>query len=230
VVNAGYRRPTINDQPTLRTWRVIVDEFHQLAGDQFAEIIEQLRKYQVFPVIAHQNLSQLSERLLTAATSCGVRFFLRVAPDDQAMIRRLFGTEVSDGLATLPDHTARLQLPRDPTPRTIALADWWAARDERQLATAVRMGDDDRYTVRVTPSETPSERHDGVSDTAARPRPTLLDRFEEEEDETHVAATTRPPHPSRSRRRAPVAAQTHPARDRDLARDRPGRLFDEFAD
>lgn len=250
VVNAGYARPTINAAPGMRTWRVIVDEFHLLAGEQFAEMIEQLRKHQVFPVIAHQNLSQLSDRLTAAATSCGLRFFLRVAPDDQPAVRKLFGPAVADGLAALPPFHARVQLPSESGATTLALLPWWAARDEAQLAAAEQAADDDRFTVRETAPASPSERSDGVSDTPsppvvapapAGPAPSprapqpvapvrLIDGFADLEEPPDADPRAVAPHPSPRRPRQSVAAQAHAAGDRDPDRDRPVRLLDQFAD
>jgi hypothetical protein len=246
VVNAGYARPTINAAPGMRTWRVIVDEFHQLAGEQFAEIIEQLRKHQVFPVIAHQNLSQLSDRLTAAATSCALRFFLRVSPDDQPAIRKLFGPTVSDGLAVLPQYHARVQLPNELDVKTLQLPGWWAERNDAQLAAAEAAADDDRFTVREALSPPPSERSDEVSDipsplpttptpastpaASERTGPRLLDAFDEIPEVPD--ADPRPVEPDQPARRprSPVAAQAHPERDPDPDRDRPVRLLDQFPD
>jgi hypothetical protein len=150
LVNATYARLTVN-QGDGRTWRVIVDEFHELAGDQFAEIIEQGRKYRVFPVVAHQNLSQLSERLTNAVASCQLRFFLRASPEDQAAIRRLFGTETSEGITHLPRFQARVHFNEGPEGRfrveTLRLPDWWAPRSETALLAARNAAQDDRFTV-----------------------------------------------------------------------------------
>src|SRR5205823_4151402 len=119
---------------------------------------EQLRKHQVFPVIAHQNLSQLGDRLTAAATSCGARFFLRVSPDDQAYVRKLFGSAVGDGLTSLPQFQARVQLPNEHDVITLRLPNWWAERDETQLSAAKRAADDNRFTVPETIVEASSER------------------------------------------------------------------------
>lgn len=252
VINAGSARPTINEQPLMRPWRVVVDEFHQLAGDQFAEIIEQLRKHHVFPVIAHQNLSQLSDRLTAAATSCAVRFFFRVSPDDQASIKRLFGPDVSAGLTSLPQFQARAQLPHDPGVITLQACNWWAPRDERQLRAAKLAADDDRFTVLDAPSFDLSARSSTASNTSSdpdnvinnSPAPTqrkatkqpagakrLLDGFDDLEQEApHEHARPLDPHPPERRPSEPMAAQAHLERDRDPERDRPYRLLDQFTD
>lgn len=253
VINAGSARPTINERPALRPWRVVVDEFHQLAGEQFAEIIEQLRKHQVFPVIAHQNLSQLSDRLTAAATSCAARFFFRVSPDDQAPIKRLFGSAVSEGLTSLPQFQARAQLPNESEVITLQACNWWAPRDEAQLRTAKRAADDDRFTVPETTLEAASERSSAASDSipsvpvnepeAKPPRrrtvkattpavmTRLLDAFDEtDQEKTDDRARSLDPHSPRREPREPLAAQVHADGDRDPDRDRPRRLLDEFAD
>lgn len=248
VINAGYARPTINERPALRPWRVVVDEFHRLAGDQFAEIIEQLRKHQVFPVIAHQNLSQLNDRLTAAATSCAVRFFFRVSPDDQPQIRRLFGPGVGEGLTSLPQFRARAQLPNESGVITLQSFNWWAPRDEAQLRTAKLAADDDRFTVLETTFASPSERSRDASDASSDvvlekpspPRQTkkksisarrLLDAFDDPEQEApHEHARALDPHPPERRSSESVAAQAHVERDRDPERDRPYRLLDQFTD
>lgn len=150
LVNAAYARPTGHDQRT-RVWRVVVDEFHELAGEQFAELITQGRKYRVFPIVAHQNLAQLPDVLANAVTQCPLRFFLATSAEDQGAIRSLFGEETAAGLATLPRFHARVHLREGTEGRhrqeLLKLADWWAPRDPEQLRRAAAAAEDDRFTV-----------------------------------------------------------------------------------
>lgn len=149
LVAAAYTRPSIN-QEKRRIWRVIVDEFQELAGDQFAEIITKTRKYQVFPVLAHQNLSQLNDTLTNAVLSCHARFFLRTSAEDAGLVRRLFHDDEGYRLAHYPNFLARAHLP-NPDGRTrfevLKLQDWWADQSKSQLAQAIGRAEDDRFTL-----------------------------------------------------------------------------------
>jgi hypothetical protein len=253
LVSSAYARPTVNERPDLRIIRLIVDEFHQLAGEQFAELVEQGRKYAVFPVVAHQNLSQLNDRLSAAVTSCPLRYFLRISPDDQSTVRRLFGAAVGDGLAHLPKFHARVQLPNEPRSETLKLDGWWSERREAQLRAAQQAAEDDRFTVLLSPakprSEPPIAVSDEVSDsssdtmagdaaeggadeaTTGRHAPAgkrLLDAWDAE---PVVDPEVDQPDPSRSQPKPPVAPQAHPPGPADLGGARPARrLLDQWAD
>ncbi len=167
LVNAAYARPTANEA-RVRTWRVIVDEFHELAGPQFAELITQARKYRVFPVIAHQNLAQLGDGLTNAVISCPLRFFLAVSAEDRLAIRRLFGDATAAGLANLPRFQARVHLREGAEgvfrQETLKLPGWWAERDPGQLQRVIATAEDDRFTLPAEHADPLFARWDGVSD------------------------------------------------------------------
>ncbi len=168
LVNAAYARPTANEA-RVRTWRVIVDEFHELAGPQFAELITQARKYRVFPVIAHQNLAQLGDGLTNAVISCPLRFFLAVSAEDRLAIRRLFGDATAAGLAHLPRFQARVHLREGAEgvfrQETLKLPGWWAERDPAQLRSAITAAEDDRYTLPAEHADPAFACWEGVSDS-----------------------------------------------------------------
>lgn len=222
LVNATYARRTVNQGPS-RTWRVIVDEFHELAGDQFAETIEQGRKYRVFPVVAHQNLSQLSERLTNAVASCQLRFFLRVSPEDQGTIRRLFGTETTEGLTHLPRFQARVHFNEGPEGRfrieTLRLPEWWAERDEGLLASARAAAADDRFTLpegAIDPAISVSEQSPLPSPVKPEsPAETIAEGWSDERDDhLHVLAgdgEEAAAVPARSEPAAGLPPEAHPA-------------------
>lgn len=232
-----------------RVWRVLVDEFHELAGDQFAELITQGRKFRVFPVLAHQNLAQLGERVANAATSCPVRLLLKVSPEDAPVVGRLFGRDAAERVRTLENYQAQARLALGPEGyevwERLQLRDWWAARDEAQLAAAIRAAADVEYTYGQTPAETPAQREHGVyhtppggdedvvpvtpddategalSDGCAGGAGRLLDDF----DAPAVAAATPPPGPEPGDPPAPAAHRPRPRRPRTA---RPVSLLDQW--
>src|SRR5262249_34473644 len=142
-------------------------------------------------VVAHQNLSQLSERLTNAVASCQLRFFLRVSPEDQGTIRRLFGPATSEGLTQLPRFQARVHFNEGPEGRfrieTLKLPEWWAERDDEQLVRARAAAADDRYTVpdaaidpATTVAESPGSPTGAAAETDDRGR---VDRQERQIDD-----------------------------------------------
>lgn len=241
LIGATFARPIGRG----RVWRVIVDEFHELAGDQFAELITQGRKHRVFPVLAHQNLAQLSEKLENAATSCPVRFFLKVSPEDTPVVGRLFGRAVGDELRSLENYQAYTRLALGPEAyevwERLHLCNWWAGRDEAQLARAERLAADSEYTYGETGDQAPFERQQGVYHTptkAETPPATevakagatsdghnepshALDDFDE-------AATAAPPPGPDAHDQAPPLA--HRSRARRPRAARPLSVLDEWPD
>ncbi len=174
---------------------MIVDEFHELAGPQFAELITQARKYRVFPVIAHQNLAQLGDGLTNAVISCPLRFFLAVSAEDRLAIRRLFGDATAAGLANLPRFQARVHLREGAEgvfrQETLKLPGWWAERDPGQLQRAIAAAEDDRFTLPAEHADPAFARWEGVSDSLsdAVEAETTLDNGVIDGVEETVAAT-----------------------------------------
>lgn len=228
LMGAAYRRPTVN-QATVRIWRVIVDEFHELAGDQFAEQITQLRKYSVFPVLAHQNLSQLSGKLQNTVMSCPVRFFLRTTAEDRGLIHRLFGPETAQGLDRLPLFHARAHVPRGINDvETLVLPGWWAERDEGQLAAAWLATGNTACTLPAPPPASPP-----TTPGETEPAPAAEDEHVAEHQNGHlldgweIAEEPIPEDHPRSDPPDGLAAETYPAGHRDAVADRPAHLLDE---
>jgi len=241
LINLTFARPIGRG----RVWRVIVDEFHELAGDQFAELITQGRKFRVFPVIAHQNLAQLGDELTNAVTQCPWRFFLRVSAEDRPVIRRLFGEETAAGLERQENYTARVHFAEGPTgffhQEPLRLCDWWAERDPAQLAAARAAAANPRYTLPDAPAPVHTARQDTaivapsppapaetpdaapqpgeVSDEPPRP---LRDAF----PAAPAARAADQPRPRPARRR--VAAQAPAAGGGGAPRARPARLLDQW--
>ncbi len=245
LINLTFARPIGQG----RVWRVIVDEFHELAGDQFAELITQGRKFRVFPVLAHQNLAQLSEKVENAATSCPVRFLLKVSPEDAPVVGKLFGRAVADQVRALYNHQAYARLALGPEAyevwERLRLCNWWAPRDERQLARAERAAADIEYTCGETRNQNPAQRRQGVyhtpsADAVAVP-PTddtegaisdgrdggprhALDDFDGPEAQPTAAP---PPGPDADE---PPAPQAHRPRARRARAARPVSVLDEWPD
>ena len=245
LVNAAYARPTGHEQGN-RVWRVIVDEFHELAGEQFAELITQARKYRVFPVVAHQNLAQLPETLSNAVTQCPLRFFLSTSAEDQGAIRRLFGEETSSGLANFPRFHARVHLREGVEGRhrqeTLKLADWWRPRDPDQLQRALAAAESDRFTVPETaidpaPPATRPKSTRRAAPSAPMPTPTISQGARDEPDRI-VAGVEAPVNsdeetpavPPRSEPDEGLSPAAHPAGSGGARRDRPARALDEWPD
>lgn len=90
LVNDIVQRPT---GQTATPWRLIVDEATELATEPFAEQIEQMRTYAVYPVFSHQNWEQLDEernrKLRRAARQADVSVTLNLSRFDAANLRRL---------------------------------------------------------------------------------------------------------------------------------------------
>ncbi len=243
LINQTYARPIQEG----RVWRAIVDEFHEIGdGRMFADLITQGRKYRVFPVLAHQNLSQLGDEVANAVSQCPVRFFLKVSAEDRPVIRRLFGDETAAGLSTIPTRHARVHLSDGVEgfyhQEFLQLPGWWAERDDAQLAAAVGAADDIRYTLPVGAPEAPRQRSQGVKHTSDA-APLVAPAVAIEEELTHgepagsgpeplidefdaTPGAHRPP-PRRARRVAPQARRARPG-DPDGAG--PARLLDEWPD
>jgi len=117
----GYLAGEINRRPEGQVApmiRIIVDEATELATKPFAEMINQMRTYNAFPIFAHQNLGQLnnSPELRDAAEGAAVKIALQVTEADAAVIGRRRGSEAGEEAETLGKYRAvvtRTQGPPD---------------------------------------------------------------------------------------------------------------------
>lgn len=124
-----------------RTWRLVVDEFHQFVGENFADIITNARSYNVFPVLAHQDRSQLdqlnSRRLKGAVGHAGVKFMLATSVEDRIAFASLFGRDQADLVLGLDRFKAIVSIMDGLTDsrRTeqVLLDDWWGDEIDGQL-------------------------------------------------------------------------------------------------
>jgi hypothetical protein len=93
-----------------RVWRVVADEFDQLAASNMYRLIDKAGAYKVFPIMAHQTLAQLyrdnDPRLYDSITASPIKFTFRVGPSD-ADSKRVKWAPL-DELTTLPRYQAYL--------------------------------------------------------------------------------------------------------------------------
>ncbi|MGH2535627.1 MAG: type IV secretion system DNA-binding domain-containing protein [Thermomicrobiales bacterium] len=124
-----------------RTWRLVVDEFHEFVGDNFTTIITDARSYNVFPVLAHQDRSQLermpSRSLKAAVGHAGVRAHLASSPEDRVAFASLYGRDQADLLLGLDRYKAVVSimdgLAGTRQTETLVLDDWWGPPLDGQL-------------------------------------------------------------------------------------------------
>jgi len=109
-VNAAAARMDVG--PDDRSWRLLADEFDQLASETFVHSIDKLRAAKVIPVLAHQNFEQIGNRRLNASLSSQpAKVYFRIAAADRASIIHRFGQEEARVLMNLPNYHARLLQP-----------------------------------------------------------------------------------------------------------------------
>ena len=125
-----------------RTWRVVVDEFHEFVGDNFATIITEARSYNVFPVVAHQDRSQLDRipgRILRSAVGhTGVQVLMASSPEDRVAYASLYGRDQADLVLGLEQFKASVSIMDGLAGRrqteVLVLDDWWGDPIPGQLA------------------------------------------------------------------------------------------------
>lgn len=116
-----------------RTWRVIVDEFHEFVGANFATIITDARSYNVFPVVAHQDRSQLDRQdtrtLRGAVGHAGVKVLMATSPEDRIAYASLYGRDQADVVLGLDRYKAMITvldgLVGSRQTEAVVLDDWW---------------------------------------------------------------------------------------------------------
>jgi hypothetical protein len=125
-----------------RTWRLVVDEFHEFVGDNFATIITEARSYNVFPVLAHQDRSQLERMpgrtLRTAVGHAGVQVLMATSPEDRVAYASLYGRDQADLVLGLERFKASVSLldglAGKRQTEILVLDDWWGDVIPGQLA------------------------------------------------------------------------------------------------
>jgi len=142
AVSEGFRRRRVQEDGK-RHWRFIIDEFHQLASRQFAELIDLGRSKRIWPVMAHQNREQLknfreqNNQLSTSVTGAGVQILLSLGDEDRKHFRDVLSKDRSERIEALEQHQAVVSITGGPAdsgfPMTVLLDNWWAERDEARL-------------------------------------------------------------------------------------------------
>lgn len=158
-------------RPDSRYWRLIVDEFDQLATESFVHTIDKLRSKRIISVLAHQNFEQIQNRRLQASlASQPAKVYFRLPVSDRAVLSARFGVEERDAILSQPRYHARLIQPPDedddddgeygllafmykyqkaefePKPGlTVKTQDWWAPFNQDQLDEIIERSQD--YTV-----------------------------------------------------------------------------------
>ncbi len=142
ATNVAFARENVEkeDKPH---WRFLVDEFHRIAPEQFAELIDLIRSRRVWPVLAHQNKEQLKDgrspksQLLKSVSGVPVSFTFTVGDEDRHYFKIYKNEETSTALGSLADFTARMEVRGSPPdagfPMTVELQPLVGERNEAQL-------------------------------------------------------------------------------------------------
>jgi hypothetical protein len=129
------------DATKTRTWRFVVDEFHEFVGENFATIITEARSFNVFPVLAHQDRSQLDKSagrsLRSAVGHAGLTCLLPTSPEDRVAYASLYGRDQADLILGLERYRALVTLMDGLSGRRqnelLVLDDWWCDSVPGQL-------------------------------------------------------------------------------------------------
>jgi type IV secretory pathway TraG/TraD family ATPase VirD4 len=84
---AAMRRGTAEDEGR-RPFYLYIDEFQNFASDNFLDIINETRKYNLRLTIAHQNLAQLPLKLRLSILNCGLQAYFQINRPDAEIISK----------------------------------------------------------------------------------------------------------------------------------------------
>jgi hypothetical protein len=233
LMTETFMRPEADKQ---RTWRIMVDEFHEFVGENFAQIITEARSYNVFPVLAHQDRSQLERlnaRTLKAAVGhAGLKVFMATSPEDRISFASLYGRDQADLMLGLDRYKAMLTLldglKGSRQSEIVVLDDWWGppvpGQLERLQQAALTYTLPKREIVKVN-NERYWDRLDarGVAMQEEKPRESQSRGKPKRTPKQTTAPGSRPPQPRAGQ--APPAGDD-PPRDPGPDRPRPASLLD----
>lgn len=215
-----------------RTWRLVVDEFHEFVGDNFATIITEARSYNVFPVVAHQDRSQLDRipgrTLRSAVGHAGVHCLLASSPEDRVAYASLYGRNQADlvlglerfkAIVTVMDGLAGTR-----QTETLVLDDWWGDPIPGQLATLQQAAHSHTLPKREVVKRNNGRYWDRLDATGARP-PQGADRDRSPRPSARQT-TSSGPRPPQPRADPTPATGDDSARRADPDRPRPASLLD----
>lgn len=116
LVMASVVASAMNRQAPKRFWRIIADEFDQLAAKPFIHALDKLQSMRVLPVMACQNLSQIDEELENSLSGLPVRiYFKSTGADSDVLARRFRSTKEADIVLKQKKHQIRVHEGEPPT-------------------------------------------------------------------------------------------------------------------
>lgn len=220
-----------------RTWRVVVDEFHEFVGDNFATIITEARSYNVFPVVAHQDRSQLDRipgrTLRSAVGHAGVQVLMASSPEDRVAYASLYGRDQADLVLGLDRFKASVSIMDGLAGRRqteiLVLDDWWGDPIPGQLAGLQQAAHAHTLPKREVVTRNNGRYWDRLDAIGAQPRPQPgASDARSRQPATPSKRKQAPPgpRPSQSPPRPAPAARNDPPREPDADAARPASLLD----
>jgi len=218
-----------------RTWRVVVDEFHEFVGDNFATIITEARSYNVFPVVAHQDRSQLDRipgrTLRSAVGHAGVQVLMASSPEDRVAYASLYGRDRADLVLGLERFKASVSIMDGLAGRRqseiLVLDDWWGDPIPGQLAGLQQAAHAHTLPKREVVTVNNGRYWDRLDAIGARqPAGAADERSRQSATPSKRKQAPPGPRPSQSRPRADAPPRNDPTRDPDPDVARPASLLD----
>ncbi len=219
-----------------RTWRVVVDEFHEFVGDNFATIITEARSYNVFPVVAHQDRSQIDRipgrTLRSAVGHAGVQVLMASSPEDRVAYASLYGRDKADLVLGLDRFKASVSiidgLAGHRQSEILVLDDWWGDPIPGQLAGLQQAAHAHTLPKREVVTVNNGRYWDRLDAIGARPQPGASDARSRPQQPIPPKRKQAPPgpRPPQSPPRPAPAARNDPALDADTDVARPASLLD----
>lgn len=218
------------------TWRVVVDEFHEFVGDNFATIITEARSYNVFPVVAHQDRSQLDRipgrTLRSAVGHAGVQVLMASSPEDRVAYASLYGRDQADLVLGLDRFKASVSIMDGLAGRRqseiLVLDDWWGDPIPGQLAGLQQAAHAHTLAKREVVTINNGRYWDRLDAIGARPQPGASDARSRPQQPTPPRRKQAPPGsrpPQSPPRPAPTPRNDSP-REPDADAARPASLLD----
>lgn len=219
-----------------RTWRLVVDEFHEFVGDNFATIITEARSYNVFPVVAHQDRSQIDRipgrTLRSAVGHAGVQVLMASSPEDRVAYASLYGRDQADLVLGLDRFKASVSIIDGLAGRRqseiLVLDDWWGDPIPGQLAGLQQAAHAHTLPKREVVTVNNGRYWDRLDAIGARPQPGASDARSRPQQPTPPQQKRAPPgpRPPQPPPRPAPAARNDPAREPDADAARPASLLD----
>ena len=95
---AAFSRTDTKEERKRVPFYLYIDEFQNFATENFLETLAEARKYRLYLILAHQNLSQLPERLQASIlANSGVQVYFRTSHQDANTLSKESGERPADG-------------------------------------------------------------------------------------------------------------------------------------